>query len=189
MNAELKTKIDSLWQFLWDKGMANPQTNLRQITYLLFIKLLDDKQIQDEEKLSVLRQLDPDMSLPDAVFGEGNYVDDEEGINVPYANLRWSVFKEFGSPERIYDNMRRNVFPFIKKLKTGPSVPFGQFMQKANFEVNSPAILDGMIQRLSDPVFNLMDSDVMGDCYEILLARMSTSGELGQFRSPVTSSI
>ena len=184
MDNTLKTKIDALWQFLWNSGMANPLTNLQQITYLIFIKMLDDKQIADEKRLNTLRALDPSLTLPNPVFKEGNYVDEDEGINVPYTNLRWSYFKEFGSPQRVYENMRRNVFPFIKKLKNDKSSFFAQFMEKANFEVPDAATLDGMIQRLSDPVIDFNRSDVMGDCYEILLSRMSTAGELGQFRTP-----
>ncbi len=184
MDNILKAKIDELWQFLWNSGMANPLTNLQQITYLIFIRMLDDKQIADENRLNVIRTVDPTAKLENPVFKEGNYVDEEEGINVPYTNLRWSYFKEFGSPQRIYENMRRNVFPFIKKLKADKSSFFAQFMEKANFEVPDPATLDGMIQRLSDPVIDFKRSDVMGDCYEILLSRMSTAGELGQFRTP-----
>jgi len=184
MDNVLKTKIDALWQFLWNSGMANPLTNLQQITYLIFIKMLDDKQIADEKRLNTLRALDPSLTLPNPVFKEGNYVDEDEGINVPYTSLRWSYFKEFGSPQRVYENMRRNVFPFIKKLKNDKSSFFAQFMEKANFEVPDAATLDGMIQRLSDPVIDFNRSDVMGDCYEILLSRMSTAGELGQFRTP-----
>ena len=184
MDNVLKTKIDELWQFPWNSGMANPLTNLQQITYLIFIRMLDDKQIADEKRLNSIRSIDPTAELPDPVFKKGNYVDEEEGINVPYKNLRWSYFKEFGSPQRIYENMRRNVFPFIKKLKADKSSFFARFMEKANFEVPDAATLDGMIQRLSDPVIDFKRSDVMGDCYEILLSRMSTAGELGQFRTP-----
>ena len=184
MDNNLKTKIDNLWQFLWNSGMANPLTNLQQITYLIFIKMLDDKQIADEKRLNSIKAIDPSAKLPNPIFKDGNYVDDEEGINVPYTNLRWSYFKEFGSPQRVYENMRKNVFPFIKKLKGDKSSFFAQFMKKANFEVTDAATLDGMIQRLSDPVIDFNRSDVMGDCYEILLSRMSTAGELGQFRTP-----
>ena len=184
MDNVLKTKIDSLWQFLWDSGMANPLTNLQQITYLIFIKMLDDKQIADEKRLNSIKSIDPNAKLSNPVFKEGNYIDQDEGINVPYADLRWSNFKEFGSPQRTYENMRKNVFPFIKKLKDDKSSFFAQFMQKANFEVQDAATLDGMIQRLSDPVIDFNRTDVMGDCYEILLSRMSTAGELGQFRTP-----
>lgn len=184
MDNILKTKIDSLWQFMWNSGMGNPLTNLQQITYLIFIRMLDDKQIADEKRLNSIKAIDPSAKLPNPVFKEGNYVDEEEGINVPYTNLRWSYFKEFGSPQRVYENMRRNVFPFIKKLKGDRSSFFAQFMEKANFEVPDAATLDGMIQRLSDPVIDFNRSDVMGDCYEILLSRMSTAGELGQFRTP-----
>ncbi len=184
MDNVLKTKIDNLWQFMWDKGMGNPLTNLQQITYLIFIKMLDDKQIADEKRLNSIKMIDPSAKLPNPIFKDGNYVDDEEGVNVPYTSLRWSYFKEFGSPQRTFENMRKNVFPFIKKLKGDQGSFFADFMQKANFEVPDAATLDGMIQRLSDPVIDFNRSDVMGDCYEILLSRMSTAGELGQFRTP-----
>ena len=101
MDSTLKTKIDSLWQFLWDNGMANPLTNLQQITYLLFIKLLDDRQIIDEQKINSLRTIDPSIKLEDPVFPGGNYVDTAENINVPFADLRWSQFKEW-VPRSVY---------------------------------------------------------------------------------------
>ena len=82
MDNTLKTKIDNLWQFMWNAGMANPLTNLQQITYLIFIKMLDDKQILDEKKLNTIKSIDPSAKLENPVFKEGNYVDETEGITV-----------------------------------------------------------------------------------------------------------
>lgn len=39
---EIKNKIDRIWEMFWTGGIANPLTVIEQLTYLIFIKRLDD---------------------------------------------------------------------------------------------------------------------------------------------------
>ena len=48
MTGELKTKIENIWDIFWSSGMTNPLTVVEQITYLLFIKIIDDNELKKE---------------------------------------------------------------------------------------------------------------------------------------------
>ncbi len=187
VTGEIKNKLDRLWNSMWSNQMTNPWIDIQQVTYLIFIKMLDDAQIKQEVKIN--DQLAHGISSASKKFDDllykkdQNYVDQEEGINVPYKNLRWSVFKEFGAKE-MFDNMKKNVFPFIKKLDDKGTTAFAHFMKEAQFTVTNPYILDELVKGLSDPNLGLDNRDLMGDCYEYLLSKMATSGDNGQFRTP-----
>jgi len=188
VTGEIKNKLDRLWNSMWSNQMTNPWIDIQQITYLIFIKMLDDAQIKQEVKIN--DQLAHGISsassqLASLLFKPGNYVDKEDGnnIDVPYKNLRWSVFKEFSAKE-MFENMRINVFPFIKKLDGKGTTAFAHFMKDAQFTVSNAYILDEMVKGLSDPGLGLDNHDLMGDCYEYLLSKMATSGDNGQFRTP-----
>lgn len=183
ITGEVKNKLDNLWDSMWSNQMTNPWIDIQQITYLIFIKMLDDNQIKQEKKINDLIARGRNASLTDPIFKEGNYVDVDENINVSYRNLRWSVFKEFDS-RTMFENMRSNVFPFIKKLNSSKATAFSKFMRDAQFAVTNPYILDKMVKALSDESLGFNDKDLMGDCYEYLLSKMATSGDNGQFRTP-----
>lgn len=183
ITGEVKNKLDKLWNAMWSNNMTNPWVNLQQITYLIFIKMLDDSQIKQEKKINDQIQHGINVELKNPTFKSGNYVDDDEKIDVPYSYLRWSVFKEFPS-EKLYDNMAHNVFPFVKKLHGEKTTAFATFMKDAQFTVPTAYILSRIVECLSDEGLGFNDKDLMGDCYEYLLAMMSTSGDNGQFRTP-----
>lgn len=186
VTGELKNKIDSLWNAMWNNGMTNPWINIQQVTYLIFIKMLDETQIKQERKYNDMKANGIDMTLDEdtLTFKSGEWVlDAEKGVSVPYKNLRWSVFKEFDS-RVMFDTMRDHVFPFIKSLHGARQTAFANFMKEAQFTVTTPYILSKMVAALSDDVFRFGDRDVMGDCYEYLLSKMATSGDNGQFRTP-----
>lgn len=183
ITGEVKNKLDNLWNAMWSNQMTNPWVDIQQITYLIFIKMLDDNQIKQERKVNDAKARGRNVSLEDPVFKDGNYVDKDNNIDVPYRNLRWSVFKEFNDREK-FDNLRDNVFPFIKKLNSDKATSFVEFMKDAQFAVTSPYILSKMIVAISDEGLGFSDKDLMGDCYEYLLSKMATSGDNGQFRTP-----
>ncbi len=184
ITGEVKNKLDRLWDAMWSNQMTNPWIDIQQITYLIFIKMLDDNQIRQEKKINDQRAHGIDANLKDPIFKDGNYIDEDERINVPYSELRWSVFKEFADPRKQFDNLKNNVFPFIKKLNSEKGTAFANFMKNAQFEVSNPYILSKMITSLSDESLGFNDKDLMGDCYEYLLSKMATSGDNGQFRTP-----
>ena len=99
ITGEIKNKLDRLWDAMWSNQMTNPWIDIQQVTYLIFIKMLDDNQIKQERKYNDMKANGIDIAMDESklTFKSGNYVDEEKGINVPYNNLRWSVFKEFDS--------------------------------------------------------------------------------------------
>lgn len=185
ITGEIKNKLDRLWDAMWSNQMTNPWIDIQQVTYLIFIKMLDDNQIRVERKVNDMIANGIKASIDDfnPTFKSGNYVDADNRIDVPYKDLRWSVFKEF-EPKRMFDNLKNNVFPFIKTLHGSKETAFANFMKDAQFAVSNPYILDKMVASLSDESLGLNDKDMMGDCYEYLLSKMATSGDNGQFRTP-----
>lgn len=183
VTGEVKNKLDRLWDAMWSNQMTNPWIDIQQVTYLIFIKMLDDNQIKQEKKINDQKAHGINASLKNPIFKEGNYVDEDLKINVSYANLRWSVFKEFSGPQ-MFSNLRDNVFPFIKKLNGEKTTAFANFMKDAQFAVSNPYILTKMVDALSDESLGFNKKDLMGDCYEYLLSKMATSGDNGQFRTP-----
>lgn len=185
ITGEIKNKLDRLWDAMWSNQMTNPWIDIQQVTYLIFIKMLDDNQIRVERKVNdmIANGIEAPVDDFNPTFKSGNFVDADNKINVPYKNLRWSVFKEFES-KRMFDNLKNNVFPFIKTLHGSKETAFANFMKDAQFAVSTPYILDKMVASLSDESLGLNDKDMMGDCYEYLLSKMATSGDNGQFRTP-----
>ncbi len=186
VTGEIKNKLDKLWDRMWSNQMTNPWIDIQQVTYLIFIKMLDDQQIKQEVKINdqikhgITSAAKKREKFP---FKPGNYVDKELGINVPYEDLRWSHFKEF-APQKMFDNMKKNVFPFITRMDSTGTTAFSKFMKDAQFTVTNAYILDELVKGLSDPGLGFDSQDLMGDCYEYLLSKMATSGDNGQFRTP-----
>ena len=50
ITGEIKNKLDRLWDAMWSNQMTNPWIDIQQVTYLIFIKMLDDNQIKGERK-------------------------------------------------------------------------------------------------------------------------------------------
>lgn len=189
VTGEVKNKLDRMWDHMWSNQMTNPWIDIQQITYLIFIKMLDDNQIKQERKINDMLANGASKEWADKKFGEllfkkgQNYVDEENGINVPYENLRWSVFKTF-DPKAMFADVKNFVFPFIRKLDGTKATAFSRFMKDAQFTVTNAYILDELVKDLSDPGLGFDNRDLMGDCYEYLLSKMATSGDNGQFRTP-----
>lgn len=176
ITGEIKGKIDGIWETFWTGGLTNPLSVVEQVTYLLFIKLLDDNQLRKESKANLLN-----VKAEGLLFEEGNYVDLNLKIEVPFDNLRWSTFKDFESVE-MYLNIKDNVFPFIKSISNGKDTAFSRYMKDALFMVPTPRVLTKVIDGLS--ALDLNNKDIMGDVYEYLLAKIASSGTNGQFRTP-----
>lgn len=190
ITGEVKNKLDNLWDAMWSNQMTNPLIDIQQITYLIFIKMLDDQQIKKERKINdmITRGIKIENFDKDLIFKEGAYINDDLNIEVSYADLRWNVFSHFES-KKMFSNLRDNVFPFIKTLHGDKVTSFADFMKDAQFAVSSPYILQKMVDAINDPGLGFDKADLMGDCYEYLLSKWATSGDNGQFRTPrLTSS-
>lgn len=190
-NPELKGKIDQLWNKFWSGGISNPLTAIEQITYLLFMKRLDE--------LDQKRQADAEWT------GE-NYVSKFEGKWIPpeYRNqqkpdefaidkrtMRWSEFKRMQAEEMLL-HVQTKVFPFLKDLN-GAESNFTHHMKNAVFIIPKPALLVEAVKTI-DEIFEVMErdsrengqafQDIQGDVYEMLLSEIATAGKNGQFRTP-----
>ena len=176
ITGDIKNKIDNIWETFWTGGLANPLSVIEQVTYLLFIKLLDDNQIKKERNAEVLG-----VKPHNLLFGDGNFVDERDNINEPFENLRWSRFKHF-EPQLLFNTVRDKVFPFIKQINNGKDTAFSKYMKDAVFMIPTPRILVKVVDGLDG--LDLNNKDIMGDVYEYLLAKIASSGTNGQFRTP-----
>lgn len=205
-NPELKSKIDQLWNKFWSGGISNPLTAIEQITYLLFMKRLDEL---DQKKQA------------DADFTGEKYTSKFEGIWVPpeyrtripeqatamerldiqgrddirhgieKRTLRWSEFKRMQAEEMLL-HVQTRVFPFLKDLN-GAESNFTHHMKNAVFIIPKPMLLVEAVKTI-DEIFEVMErdsrengqafQDIQGDVYEMLLSEIASAGKNGQFRTP-----
>ena len=177
LNSEIKSKIDRLWDSFWSGGISNPLTVVEQISYLLFIKKLDDIEIAKEKKAKRIRR-------PYTTVFE-KYIQDMEQsevtrLNLNTDNLRWSEFVHYDS-ENMFKNMQDKVFPFLKSYSDDESI-FSDQKKDAVFLIQKPSLLYEAVQLISS--INLDDNDTNGDLYEYLLSKLATAGVNGQFRTP-----
>ncbi|MER5052738.1 N-6 DNA methylase [Klebsiella pneumoniae] len=190
-NPDLQSAIKRLWDKFWSSGISNPLTAIEQITYLLFMKRLDelDHKRQDEGETSGEKYI--------SKFA-GTWIPPEER-NRPVAEqhpidkrtLRWSEFKKL-QPEEMLQHVRDKVFPFLKDLN-GAESNFTHHMKNAVFIIPKSALLVEAVKAI-DEIFEMMkrDSqekgqafqDIQGDVYEFLLSEIATAGKNGQFRTP-----
>lgn len=177
ITGELRNKVDTIWDTLWTGGITSPITVLEQITYLMFMKLLDDNQLKKEANANALG-----ITLKNKVFGDGECVISEEPrIVTDYKNLRWSVFHNF-EPNEMFKTVQQYVFPFIKTINTGKDTAFSRYMKDTVFLIPTARVLAKVVDGIDDMDMN--NKDIMGDVYEYLLGKIASAGELGQFRTP-----
>lgn len=174
LTGELRSKIDAIWNAFWTRGIANPLEVIEQITYLLFLRRLDDLQLLAENKANQLNK-----PIERRIFPEGN-----DGIGkgggCKYDDLRWSRFKN-AAPAEMYTVVSEHVFPFLRTLG-GDGSTYAQHMKDARFTIPTPALLAKVVD-LIDQV--PMDSrDTKGDLYEYMLSKIASAGQNGQFRTP-----
>lgn len=177
MDINTRTKIDAIWQGMWDNGMADAKTNITQITYLLFIKMLDDAQIKKEANANAFG-----AKVHNPTFKEGVYIQNSD-ITVSYDDLRWHNFVHY-STEKMFTIVKDYVFKFIREMHNGANNAFARFMTDAKLDIPSGKILEKVIRGLDDKSLNLDNKEIMGDVYEYLLAKLSVNGTNGQFRTP-----
>lgn len=165
ITGELRNKIDGIWDIFWSSGMTNPLTVIEQITYLMFIKILDDNELRKEANAAAF-----ETEVINPIFDKD------------HQNCRWSVFKNFDA-DSMFDNMQNNVFPFIKnELNSGKDTAFAKYMKDALFLIPTARVLLRVVDSLDD--LDLNNKDIMGDVYEYLLSQIAQSGTNGQFRTP-----
>ena len=182
ITGEIKNKIDQIWDTFFVAGITNPITVLEQMTYIFFMKMLDDKQLQEEENA---RDWGAEVENPTFPAGQlwinPEAVSDEEKAGVPYEKLRWHVFKNFGS-DNMFKIVRQSVFEFIKHIGTGEESAYSRYMKSAIFLIPNARTLSKVVDGVD--ALDMNNRDAMGDVYEYILGKMAASGTNGQFRTP-----
>ena len=177
VTGELKNKIDSLWEIFWTGGLTNPLDVIEQITYLMFIHDLDDSDNLRAKEAAML-------GLPyKSVFADQVQIGDR---TIDGQQLKWSVFHDFPAG-RMYSVVQEWVFPFIKNLHGDKNSAYSKYMDDAIFKIPTPLMLSKVVDSL-DEIYRMMgdvkSSDIRGDVYEYLLAKIASAGVNGQFRTP-----
>lgn len=192
----IKNKIDKIWTDIWAGGLTMPFKVIEQITYLMFIRSLDQKEIKNEKKAAAFKMRGikgkVEMIFPESESGQ---------------SMRWSKLKD-ADPEVIFKTLRVKVFPAIKEMKygripdvdeTGEVIPipddptkdngmqsaFTKFMKDALFELPTAEVVTKVITGLEDLYqHDIQELDMQGDLYEYMLGKAASSGTNGQFRTP-----
>ena len=176
ITGEIKNRIDTIWDAFWTGGITNSITILEQMTYLFFMKMLDDAQRTKEANANALG-----TALKDPTFKEGMWHNPDTDKDVPYEQLRWSVFRNMEA-EAMYRTISKDVFVFIKNLGEGKESAYSRFMANASFLIQAPRTLTKIVEGIND--LDMNNRDTMGDVYEYVLGKMAASGNNGQFRTP-----
>jgi len=163
LTAELRSQVDKVWNSFWSGGISNPLEIIEQITYLLFLRRLDDLQTLEENKARRLNK-----SLEQNFFPKGK------------DNLRWSKLKNM-APQEMFNLVDKEVFPFLRSLG-GDNSSYGRHMQGARFTIPTPMLLSTAIDLLDQ--IPMQDRDTKGDLYEYMLSKIASAGQNGQFRTP-----
>lgn len=172
LNPTLHSAVDRLWDKFWSGGISNPLTAIEQISYLLFIKQLDEMDLKKKQ---------------DAEFIGEKY---EPFFKKNEEKFRWSYFKQMEGGEML-QHIQEKVFPFVKNLGKRDG-PFVKYMANAVFIISKPSLLveainiiDGIYDEISREQAEGQNlEDTQGDLYEHLLSEVTSAGKLGQFRTP-----
>jgi type I restriction enzyme M protein len=165
-----KGQVDRVWDAFWSGGISNPLEVIEQITYLLFLRRLDEIQMLEEHKAERTKR-----PIELRVFPPGK---DTKGR--PYADLRWSQFRHF-APAEMYEVIGEHAFPFLRTLG-GEGSTYAAHMKDARFTIPTPGLLAKVVDLIAD--IPMQDRDTKGDLYEYMLGKIATAGQNGQFRTP-----
>ena len=164
LTGELRNQIDRIWDAFWSGGIANPLEVLEQLTYLLFIRRLDELETLEERRSQRSGQ-----PMRRRIFPEESQ------------ELRWSRFKELGEAAAMFRLVGDQVFPFLRELG-GEESAYATHMRDARFTIPTPGLLTKVVELLD--AVPMEDRDTKGDIYEYMLGKLATAGTNGQFRTP-----
>ncbi len=170
LTGEIRSQIDQIWNAFWSGGIANPIEVIEQITYLLFLRRLDDLEILEENKSTRLGR-----PMERRIFPKGK---DTRGRD--YQDLRWSHFKH-EEPRAMFTIVDEHVFPFLRALG-GDKSTYAHHMKDARFTIPNAALLAKVVDLLDH--VPMEDRDTKGDLYEYMLGKIASAGQNGQFRTP-----
>lgn len=200
-NPQIASKINDLWNKFWSGGISNPLTAIEQITYLLFMKKLDENDLEAlsasefsgdpyTSKFEGIYVLPQDRPKPGATPEEIAEIEKTKGVDKH--TLRWSQFKRIAPTENMLSYVQQYVFPFIKELDK-EDASFTKHMANAVFIIPKPSLLKEAVDTI-DAIYLEMEKDanekgqdfqdIQGDVYEMLLSEIAAAGKNGQFRTP-----
>ncbi len=174
LTGEIRSQIDKIWDAFWSGGISNPLEVIEQITYLLFLRRLDDLYTLAENKANTTKR-----PIENPVFPAGNDAKDR-----PYEQLRWSRFKHLEARE-MFDVVSEQVFPFLRTeflSSYGDGSTYAHHMKDARFTIPTAALLARVVDLLDHVPMD--DRDTKGDLYEYMLGKIASAGQNGQFRTP-----
>jgi type I restriction enzyme M protein len=174
LTGEIRSQIDKIWDAFWSGGIANPLEVIEQITYLLFLRRLDDQHTLEENKANRLKRPMERRVFPDGL----------DSKNRPYNDLRWSRFKNFEARE-MFEVVSEHLFPFLRTeflSSYGDGSTYAHHMRDARFTIPTPALLAKVVDLIDHVPMD--DRDTKGDLYEYMLSKIASAGQNGQFRTP-----
>src|SRR5882724_1993458 len=171
LTGEIRNQVDRIWDAFWSGGIANPLEVIEQITYLLFLKRLDDLHTLEENKAARLKL----KKMERRVFPAG-----EDPKGRAYEDFRWSRFKHFEAKD-MFEVVNDHVFPFLRTLG-GDNSTYARHMKDARFTIPTPAFLAKVVDMINK--VPMEDRDTKGDLYEYMLGKIASAGQNGQFRTP-----
>jgi type I restriction enzyme M protein len=174
LTGEIRNQVNAIWDAFWAGGISNPMEVLEQITYLLFIRRLDDAHTLEESKALVLGKPMAKRIFPEGVDAKGRSYDD----------LRWSRFKNF-APAEMHAVVGEHVFPFLRSgvlTGGGDGSTYAQHMKDARYTIPTAGLLAKVVDMLDQ--VPMEDRDTKGDLYEYMLGKIAAAGQNGQFRTP-----
>jgi type I restriction enzyme M protein len=160
----LKSKVDSLWNRFWSGGISNPLTAIEQMSYLIFLKRLED------------------MDNANAAGAKRRKLEYKSVFNKKNQKCKWSYWSQLPGDEMLR-HVRDVVFEFLRNLGTETST-FTQHMEDAMFSIPKASLLQEAVKIIDDMHISEQNIDVQGDLYEYLLRQLTTAGKNGQFRTP-----
>lgn len=174
LTGELRSKIDNVWNAFWAGGIANPIEVIEQITYLLFLRGLDESEIREEARVARVGKRTAQPIFPKGKDGLG------KGGGVAYKEMRWSLLKN-RDPAGMFEIVSEHVFPFLRNMAE-EGTAHATHMKGARFTIPTPALLAKVVDLLAD--IPMADRDTKGDLYEYMLSKIASAGQNGQFRTP-----
>ncbi len=163
LDNELKSKINQLWDKFWSGGISNPIIAIEQMSYLIFMKRLEDEENKREQN---------------ALLGGNGHTE----IFKDKDDYKWSVWTKM-SADKILDHVRDKVFPFLRSIGAEDSM-YQQYMKDAIFVIPTSSLLIESVKLINDMHIKEQNRDTKGDIYEYLLSQLTTAGKNGQFRTP-----
>lgn len=183
---KLKSQIDALWNRFWSGGITNPLTAIEQMSYLIFLKRLED--LENSRTRKAARKKEAYVTVYERYM---QWRRKEEGVNnLPTDlkndkqgdKLKWTYWSQLPGDEML-SFVRDHVFHFLRNMSSDGS-SFTQYMQDAVCIIPKASLLQEAVKIIEDLHISEQNADVQGDIYEYLLNQLSSSGKNGQFRTP-----